>query len=159
MDMTKFDAVTRIFGSGMTRRDALRGLVAGVAAVTSGGVLLADEVGAASKSKRKNKKKNKKKRETPQPDPAPPAPPVNVCAGKNWCIDRTQTCGPAGGYGKCLVEATGGNICAEILFQVPSCTECEAPNCTNCRCVPAAGGGDKCNNGANGYEFICVRDV
>ena len=37
---------------------------------------------------------------------ADPTPPVNVCAGKNWCIDRTQTCGPAGGYGKCLVDAS-----------------------------------------------------
>jgi hypothetical protein len=152
MDTFKFDSVARLFGSGMTRREALRGLVAGAAAVTAGGAFLADEATAASKSKRKNKRK-KKKQETA------PTPPVNVCAGKNWCIDRTQTCGPAGGYGKCLVDATGGNICAEILFQVPSCTECEAPNCINCRCVPAAGGGDRCNNGANGYEFICVREV
>ena len=153
MDTTRFDAVARIFGSGMTRREALRGLVVGVAAVTAGSDFLVAET-AAARSKRRNRKK--KKRSTSQSDPAPA---VNVCAGKNWCIDRTQTCGPAGGYGKCLVEATGGNICAEILFQVPSCTECESPSCVNCRCVPAAGGGDKCNNGANGYEFICVREV
>jgi hypothetical protein len=156
MDTTKFDAVARIFARGMTRRDALRGLVAGTAAVTAGGALLAEETTAASRSRRKNRNKNKKRQ--PQPDTAP-TPPVNVCAEKNWCIDRTQTCGPAGGHGKCLVDARGGNICAEILFQVSSCTECEAPNCTNCRCALAAGGGDKCNNGANGYDFICVRDV
>ena len=155
MDTTRFDAVARLFGRGTTRREALRGLVAGAAAVTAGGAFLAVEETAAGKRKRR-KSKNKKKRPTPETEPAPP---VNVCAGKNWCIDRTQTCGPAGGYGKCLVDAFGANICAEILFQVPTCTECEAPNCTNCRCVPAAGGGDKCNNGANGYEFICVRDV
>lgn len=158
MDTTKFDAVARFFGSGMSRRVALRGLMAGVAAVSAGGPLLADEAAAAGKSKRRKSKKKNKKKNRPTPETAPP-PPVNVCAGKNWCIDRTQTCGPAGGYGKCLVDATGGNICAEILFQVQSCTECEAPNCTNCRCVPAAGGGDRCNNGANGYEFICVREV
>lgn len=156
MDTTRFDAVARIFGSGMTRREALRGLVAGAAAVTTGGSLLAVEETAAAKRKRRKSKNKKKKQPTQESEPAPP---VNVCAGKNWCIDRTQTCGPAGGYGKCLVEATGGNICAEILFQVPSCTDCEAPSCTNCRCVPAAGGGDRCNNGANGYEFICVREV
>jgi hypothetical protein len=84
-------------------------------------------------------------------------PPVKICAGKNWCIDRTQTCGPAGGYGQCLVDAFGGNICAELLFQVASCDECGPANCTNCRCVPAAGSSDKCNNGANGYDFVCVR--
>jgi hypothetical protein len=83
---------------------------------------------------------------------------VNVCAGKNWCIDRTQTCGPAGGYGKCLVDNSGANICAELLFQVASCDECGPANCTNCRCVPAVGG-DKCNNGPNGYDFVCVRAV
>ncbi|MDQ4039016.1 MAG: hypothetical protein M3313_11890, partial [Actinomycetota bacterium] len=130
MDTFTFDSVARLFGSGMTRRQALRGLVAGAAAVTAGGALLADEATAASKSKRKNKKKKKRPNQESEP-----APPVNVCAGKNWCLDRTQTCGPAGGYGKCLVDPTGGNICAEILFQVTSCTECEAPNCVNCRCV------------------------
>ena len=77
--------------------------------------------------------------------------------GLNWCVDRSQTCGPAGGYGKCLVETSGAHICAELLFQVESCTECEAPNCTNCRCVLAQGGADCCNNGANGYGFIRVR--
>jgi hypothetical protein len=155
MDTTKLDAVARIFGGGMTRRETLRGLMAGAAAIAAGGVLLADETSAANKSKRKNKRKKKNR---PTPETAPP-PPVNVCAGKNWCLDRTQTCGPADGYGRCLVDPTGGNICAEILFQVQSCTECEAPNCVNCRCVLGAGGGDKCNNGATGYDYICVREV
>jgi hypothetical protein len=159
MDTFTFDSVARLFGSGMTRREALRGLVAGAAAVTTGGALLAGEETAVGKSKRRKKRKNKMKQQRP-PTAAPDSvPPVNVCAGKNWCIDRTQTCGPVGGYGKCLVDASGGNICAELLFQVPSCTECEAPNCIDCRCIPAAGGGDKCNNGANGYDFVCVRDV
>jgi len=158
MDTTKFDAVARIFGSGMTRRDAIRGLVAGAAAVTVGSPFLAVEETAAGKSKRR-KPKNKKKRQTAQADQTPPAPPVNVCAGKNWCLDRSQTCGPAGGYGKCLVDGSGANICAELLFQATSCTECGPGNCTNCRCVPAAGGADKCNNGANGYDFVCVREV
>jgi hypothetical protein len=157
MDTTRFDAVARILGSGMTRREALRGLAAGAAAVTAGGAfLVVDETAAGKSKRRKSKNKNKKKQPTAQSDPAPA---VNVCAGKNWCVDRTQTCGPADGYGKCLVDARGGNICAELLFQVQSCTECEAPNCTNCRCALAAGGGDKCNNGANGYDFICVREV
>ena len=153
MDTTRFDAVARLFGSGMTRREALRGLVAGAAAVTAGSTLLAVEDAAAGKKKRKNKKK---KKPTPGTDPAPAA---NPCDGKNWCVDRSQTCGPAGSSGKCLVEASGGNICAELLFQAASCTECAPANCTNCRCVLATGGGDRCNNGVNGQEFVCVRAV
>lgn len=82
-----------------------------------------------------------------------------ICSGKNWCVDRSQTCGPDGSFGKCMVEATGGNICAEILYQVTSCTACEEPSCANCRCALAAGGGDRCNNGTNGRDFICVRPV
>lgn len=77
------------------------------------------------------------------------------CAGRNWCEDRTHTC--AGGAGKCLVKRFGGNICAEILFQAKTCADCAAPGCVNCVCVLAAGGGNKCNNGVNGFDYICVR--
>jgi hypothetical protein len=49
MDTFKFDSVARLVGSGMTRRDALRGLVAGAAAVAAGGTLLTSEEAAARK--------------------------------------------------------------------------------------------------------------
>jgi hypothetical protein len=151
MDTSTFDTLTRfVTSAAATRRFALRGLAAGAATVAGGTLLHADEAAA--------RKKNSKRKKKSKPETAPP-PPENVCKAKNWCVDRTQTCGPSGGYGKCLVEATGGNLCAEILFQVRTCDECEAPNCTNCQCVLAAGGGDRCNNGANGYDFICVRAV
>jgi hypothetical protein len=81
------------------------------------------------------------------------------CDGKNWCIDRTQTCGPTGGHGHCFVEAFGDNVCGEVLYQTPDCADCAPDQCVNCRCVLAAGGGDRCNNGANGYDFICVRPL
>jgi hypothetical protein len=136
MDTFKFDSVARLLGSGMTRRDALRGLVAGAAAVAAGGTLLASEETAARKRRRRNHS-----------------------AGRNWCVDRTHTCGPAGGYGKRLVGVSGNHICAELLFQASSCDECGPANCTDCNCVPAVGGADKCNNGASGYDFICVRKV
>ncbi len=157
METTTFDGIARTFGSSLTRRSALRGLFAGAAAVVAGSAVPQSEEASAKRRKKKGKRKSDK---TPTPPPpVTPPPPPNPCAGKNWCVDRSQTCGPAGGYGKCLVDMYGGNICAEILFQVTSCTECEAPNCVNCRCVLAAGGGDKCNNGATGYDYICVRDV
>lgn len=146
MDTTRFDALARLFDRGITRREASRGLMAGVAALSAGGPLLA--VGDAAARKRRHKKRRKTN-----------SSPANLCDGKNWCVDRSQTCGPAGGYGKCLVEAGGGNICGEILFQAASCTDCDPANCTDCRCVLAAGGGDRCNNGASGYDFICVRGV
>ena len=40
MDTTTFDGITRNLGSTLTRRSALRGLVAGAAAVVAGGTLL-----------------------------------------------------------------------------------------------------------------------
>src|SRR3954469_4776737 len=119
MDSTRIDAVARIFARGMTRREALRGLVAGAVAITAGGTLV--HVEDASARRRRRKKNN------------------NVCAGKNWCSNRTETCGQAGGYGKCLVDNSGNHICAELLFQASSCDECGPANCTNCRCVPAVG--------------------
>lgn len=79
------------------------------------------------------------------------------CRRKNWCVDREHTCGPKGGYGKCLIKKNGGNVCAEILFQAQSCDDCKDPSCVDCVCALAAGGGDRCNNGANGYDFICAR--
>jgi hypothetical protein len=152
MDTSTFDTLTRfVTSAAATRRFALRGLAAGAATTMTAGTLLHADKAAARKKNKKRKKKSKG-------EPAPP-PPENVCEAKNWCVDRSQTCGPSGGHGKCLVEATGGNVCAEILFQTTTCADCTAPNCTNCRCVLAAGGGDRCNNGASGYDFICVRAV
>ena len=149
MDTTTFDTLTH-FVTASTRRSALRGLAAGAAATVASGTLSqANEAAARKKNRHKRRKK-------PKAATSPP-PPENVCKARNWCVDRSQTCGPSGGYGKCLVEATGGNLCAEILFQANSCADCAAPNCANCRCALAAGGGDRCNNGATGYDFICAR--
>jgi hypothetical protein len=82
------------------------------------------------------------------------------CAKRNWCEDRTHTCGPAGRNGKCFVKKFGGkNICAQIARQAETCADCAEPDCPNCICVHAAGGGDKCNNGVSGFDFLCVRKV
>jgi hypothetical protein len=158
MDNTAFDGLARHLGNGLTRRGTLCSLAVG--AFTFATVAVTDEV-AAKRRHKKNRKKGAKHKGKPMADQGAPAspPPPPVCAGKNWCVDRTQTCGPAGGHGKCLITSTGDNICAEILFQVPTCADCDAPNCLDCRCALAAGGGDRCNNGANGYDFICVREV
>src|SRR5690349_3828276 len=96
MDTTRFDSLIRFVSASTSRRSTLRGLIAGTAAtVTGAGLLQADEVAAGKKNKKRNKRKK---------DQTPPQP-ENVCAAKNWCVDRSQTCGPAGGHGKCLVES------------------------------------------------------
>ena len=148
MDTTTLDALTRLITSASSRRTVLRGLAAGMATLSGVGLMRADE--ATARRMRNQSKKKKHKNNPPQ---------ANVCAEMNWCVDRTQTCGQTGGNGKCLVEATGGNLCAEILFQTNTCADCEAPGCTICKCVLAADGGDRCNNGATGDDFICVRAV
>ncbi len=83
---------------------------------------------------------------------------TGVCASKHWCENRTHTCGPVGGYGKCLMLRYGTQVCGEILFQVQKCSQCQEPNCTDCVCVVATGP-DRCNNGVNGYPYICARRV
>jgi hypothetical protein len=141
MDGTSLERLTRYLGPG-SRRAAVALVAGSVAAL----VAPSERDGLARK---KRKKTCKKKR-----------PPSNPCAGKNWCIDRSQTCGSAGGVGVCLVEATGGNVCAEIFFQTDDCAVCDDPSvCTDCVCVLATGGGDRCNLGPNGDEFICARPV
>jgi hypothetical protein len=83
---------------------------------------------------------------------------ASLCANKNWCERRSDTCGPVGGYGKCLLTQFGNNVCGEILFQAPTCSDCAAPNCVDCVCVVATAA-DKCNNGVNGFPYICVTRV
>ena len=66
MDTTKFDSVARLFGSGMTRREALRGLVAGAATITAGGMLLQAEDASAKRRKKSKKSKKQQNRQQDQ---------------------------------------------------------------------------------------------
>lgn len=171
MDTALIDQLARRGAIIASRRRALGGLAASATAALAGGLFLAADDAAAGRQKLHHTKhrhksraagrKKKKGKNSPPPPPttSPPDPPVNACAGKNWCVDRNQMCGEPGGNGKCLVQATGGNVCAEILFQAQYCTDCDEPACVGCRCVLAAGGGDRCNNGSTGADFICVRPL
>jgi hypothetical protein len=71
MGTFKFDAVARLFGSGMNRREAMRSLVAGAAAVTAGGVLIASEDASAKRRRRKNRKKNNQGGDRGKPEGSP----------------------------------------------------------------------------------------
>ncbi len=146
MDADRFNMLAARVRGQLTRRVGLGAL----AAVTASAILASAPAAGKHKKRRKRKKDRR---------PACPTPLVSVCAGKNWCVDRSQTCGPSDGDGKCLVEATGGNLCAVIVYQATTCADCAVLDCLNCRCALAAGGSDRCNNGANGADFICVRPV
>ena len=139
MDPTRIDAVARIFARGMTRREALRGLVAGAAAITAGGTLVHVEDASAGDAGASNND--------------------NVCDGKNWCRDRTGTCGQAGG----IRQVPGGQFGSAHLRRAPLPGQVlrgvwtsqlhQLPLCAG------GSGGDRCNNGPDGYEFVCVRKV
>lgn len=134
MSADRFDSLTRTLAAdGVSRRATLKALAIGGAAALFGRFAAPDDAEASRCT--------------------------GVCAHKNWCEVRTHTCGPVGGHGKCLVRRFGGNTCAEILFQTQTCNDCKAPNCTNCICILGAGGGDKCNNGVSGFDYICVREI
>ncbi len=55
MDATNFDSIARAAGRSLTRRDALRGLMAGAMATVAGGALLRSE-DASAKRRKKGKK-------------------------------------------------------------------------------------------------------
>jgi hypothetical protein len=76
MDTGKFDAVARLFGNGMTRREALRGLVAGAVAVTAGGAVHAGQA-ASPKLRRRRKHRKQRRQRTPQ----------------DWCGRHGDGCG------------------------------------------------------------------
>jgi hypothetical protein len=71
MDTFKFDAVARLLGSGMTRRKALRGLVAGAATFTAGAALLQAEDASAKRRRRKNRKKKNQDNDRGKPEGSP----------------------------------------------------------------------------------------
>jgi len=134
VDTDRFDSMARTLAvDGVSRRTSLKVLAFGGLASLFGRPLTADAKPRGCGDKR--------------------------CRRKNWCVNRQHTCGPANGFGKCLIKKNGGNVCAEILFQAETCSACREPNCTNCLCTLAAGGGDRCNNGVNGFDFVCARRV
>ena len=90
MDTTSFDGITKTFGRTLTRRSALRGLVAGAVAAAAGGALLQTEEASA-----KRRKKSKKSRTTQPTTPEQPGsgggtspllPPGSRCQSSTQCV-------------------------------------------------------------------------
>ncbi|MBA2597827.1 MAG: hypothetical protein H0V00_14475 [Chloroflexia bacterium] len=76
---------------------------------------------------------------------------LDPCAGKNWCMDRTHTCGPAGQDYRCWVTTFGGNVCGLSTATSNVCFG----RYENEVCVLAAGGGDHCAS-PSGQDFRYV---
>lgn len=130
MDVERFDNLTRAHAAGVvSRRTTLKALAIGSVAPLFGGLSQTAEA----------------------------KPRKQVCERKNWCERRTDLC--ARGEGKCFVRRFGGNVCGQLLFQATSCEDCKPSNCTDCICILAAGGGDKCNNGTGGADYVCIRKL
>ena len=110
MDSTTFDGIARTLGSRMTRRSAVRGLVAGATALVAGGALLQAEDAAAKKGRKSKSKKPKPQTTTPPPAPAP--------------VGAVVTCpniGTACGLGantlicNCRLTKEGTQTCANVV--------------------------------------------
>jgi hypothetical protein len=88
METTTFDGLTRTFGSRMTRRSALRGLVATAAAAVAGGALLQVE-DASAKRRKKSRKGSSTQPTTDQPQnggTTPLLPPGSRCQSSSQCV-------------------------------------------------------------------------
>ena len=111
MDSMTFDGIARTLGSRMTRRSALRGLVAGAAATVAGGALLQAEDASAKKGgKGKKKPKPRKPSTTPPPDPAPMGAVVT-------CPNIGTACGLGANtlICNCRLTKEGTQACANIV--------------------------------------------
>jgi hypothetical protein len=90
MDTARFDAAARLFGEGMSRRQALRGLFAGAVAVAAGGALLNED---ASAKRRRKGKKNCKADGCPRKGKSPFLPSGALCQRDSQCdAGQQQIC-------------------------------------------------------------------
>jgi hypothetical protein len=140
MDLTKFDDLSRNLGSTLTRRSALRGLVASAAAVVAGGALLPAEDASARKQPRKQKRRKMNNR------------------GKSSSQSAALTCpnlGTACGMGastlicNCRLTKEGKQTCANVV-NPPNGTAFES--CTLSSDCPS---GQICDFGGNVCRTAC----
>lgn len=81
MDTTTLDTLSRSVATSLTRRSALRGLVAGAAAAVAGGVLLGGDDASARRKKGKGGKGNARCLKT-----------GDLCASDGQCCGTNQIC-------------------------------------------------------------------
>ena len=136
MATTMFDSLTRELGSGMTRRAALRSLVAGAAAAVAGGAILAHE----AEGKRRRKKARKGGNRTTQPQTK--LQPGERCQTTSQCVS---------GY-ICEVPVNGSN--SDLYCSGGQGAICGAPNGDGDDTYPFCAVGYECSLTTAGY--LCV---
>lgn len=109
MDTTTVSTLPRFASTAATstRRSTFRGLIAGSAVTVAGGLLHGDTAAGREKSKKRKKQQQDQARHLPE-----------MAARRRpgaWTGPRRAAV--QGGYGRCLLESTDGNLCAELLFR------------------------------------------
>ncbi len=133
MDITTFDIITRSVATSQTRRSALRGLVAGAAALVTGGVLLQSEDAGARRRGGKGKGKGKGQGQKLQPG--------QRCQSDTQCTK---------GY-ICEVPVNGSN--SDEFCSGGQNAACGAPNGDGDDTAPFCAVGFSCT--ASGNSFTC----
>jgi hypothetical protein len=134
MDTTTFDTLARSVSTSLTRRSALRGLVAGAAVAAAGaGMLLGSE---DTSGKRRKRRKGKGKL----------LQPGQRCQNDNQCVS---------GY-ICEVPVNGSN--SDEYCSGGQGAECGAPNDDGDDTFPFCAVGFDCTASGNGYTCQAVPD-
>ncbi|MEZ4562888.1 MAG: hypothetical protein R2853_09135 [Thermomicrobiales bacterium] len=142
MDTTTFDTLARSVSTSLTRRSALRGLVAGAAVtVASAGLLLESEDGLARRRKRRKGKKGKKGKGKNQK-----LQPGERCQNDSQCVK---------GY-ICEVPVNGSN--SDEYCSGGQGATCGAPNGDGDDTFPFCAVGFDCTPTGNGYTCQAVPD-
>ena len=88
MDTTTFDGIARTLSGSMTRRSALRGLVAGAVAAVAGGALLEAEDASAKRRRKKKNKRSQNSNPTQSGGQQPLLSPGSRCETSSQCTSH-----------------------------------------------------------------------
>jgi hypothetical protein len=141
MDTTTFDTLARTVSASTTRRSALRGLVAGAAALVAGGILLqSEDAGARRRGKKGGRKGGKGGKGSRKLQPGQP------CQNDNQCTT---------GY-ICEVPVNGSN--SDEFCSGGQDARCGAPNDDGDDTFPFCAVGFTCTPSGNGFTCQAVPD-
>jgi hypothetical protein len=139
MEITTFDDLSRNLGSTLTRRSALRGLVASAAAVVACGALVPGEDAAAKTRRRKSKNRKQRRKQNTTPDAVVTCPNLGTACGLGA---STLIC-------NCRLTKEGTQTCANVV-NPPNGTAFES--CTLSSDCPS---GQICDFGGNVCRTTC----
>jgi hypothetical protein len=148
MDSQTLDTIARTVGTSMTRRSALRGLVATTVATVAGGALLLGDDAAAKRRKKgkKGKKGQKGQTDTPTQGGTQGLPPGSRCQTSSQC-QTTYIC---------EVPVNGSN--SDRYCSGGQGAICGAPNGDGDDTFPYCAVGYRCTPTGNTYTCQAVPD-